>query len=249
VKETRRNKPIILKLLREGASIDEISRKVGCTESNISYHRKRAGFPRLNLINHDYIEIQKFYDQGHTVKDVCKKFEISVSVLFLAKERGEFKTRTHDQSRTLSKYPYSRVYFIKCPVTEILFCSPTKVKYHLSASMHIRTYRARASFKFNVYDYPTEFNLKLIKKYGWYSPNGYKKRNKKVNLSGVSRDHLYSILDGFKNNINSKILSHPANCKIVEHYKNNTSKGSKSSITLEELHEKIRLWDKKYPIS
>jgi hypothetical protein len=67
-------------------------------------------------------------------------------------------------------------------------------------------------------------------------------------LSGVSRDHLYSILDGYTNKIDPKLLSHPANCRIMVHNgpNGNNSKNSKSSITLEELKIRINIWTKKY---
>lgn len=134
----------------------------------------------------------------------------------------------------------------KCPITGIEWTADRYQKYHDSVKIKYETYRTRCKFKFNVYDYPDEFDLSLIEKFGWYSPNGFKFKNKKPNLNGVSRDHQLSIFEGFKNNINPKIMSHPANCKIVEHYKENASKGSKSSFDDEELERRIRLWNKKY---
>lgn len=121
-------------------------------------------------------------------------------------------------------------------------------KYCIACSPNISLYRSRAAFKFNVYEFPKEFDLGLIEKYGWYSPNGYKKRNKTPNLQGVSRDHLYSVLDGFENNIDPKILSHPANCKIMIHNgpNGNNSKNRRSEITITELEERIKDWEKKY---
>lgn len=126
--------------------------------------------------------------------------------------------------------------------------SKEKGKYCESCTPNIAIYRSRASFNFNVYHYPEEFNLSLIEEYGWYSPNGYKRRNKKSNLSGVSRDHMYSILDGFENNIDPVILSHPANCRIMVHNGKggNNSKNRKSEITIDELLKRIDRWDVKY---
>jgi hypothetical protein len=87
----------------------------------------------------------------------------------------------------------------------------------------------------------------LVEKYGWFSPNGYKKRNKTPNLNGVSRDHLYTISDGFKYNIDSTIISHPANCQILQHNgPNGNNSKKKSNITLEELLLKISIWNLKY---
>lgn len=101
-------------------------------------------------------------------------------------------------------------------------------------------YRPSCVFKFNPYDYPDEFNLELIKQYGWYSP-----LNKKNNLYGISKDHKYSVKEGYINGVSPDIISHPANCELLL-FSNNSRKRDKSSITLEELYEKIKNWDSKY---
>ena len=75
-----------------------------------------------------------------------------------------------------------------------------------------------------------------MEKYGWYSPS-----NKNNNLLGVSKDHLYSVKDGFLNVIDPSIIKHPANCKLMLH-KDNNSKGYKSIITLDELLDRIKKW-------
>jgi Rps23 Pro-64 3,4-dihydroxylase Tpa1-like proline 4-hydroxylase len=96
-----------------------------------------------------------------------------------------------------------------------------------------KIYKAETNFKFNLSDYPDMFDFSLIEKYGWYSPS-----NKKNNLSGVSRDHMLSVKEGFELGIDPKLLAHPANCKLMIH-NDNVSKNKKSSITLEELLERI----------
>lgn len=90
-------------------------------------------------------------------------------------------------------------------------------------------------FKFNVYDFPTYFDISLIEKFGWY-----KASNRGNNLNGISRDHLLSIADGFKNKIDPFFMSHPANCCLMQH-KENAKKNKRSSITFEELASKILL--------
>ena len=92
-------------------------------------------------------------------------------------------------------------------------------------------------------DYPDEFDFELIEQYGWY-----KAKNRGNNLNGVSRDHMYSVKEGFLNKVDPKILAHPANCRLIRH-NDNVSKGSKSTITLEQLLERIRIWNKKYNLS
>ena len=60
------------------------------------------------------------------------------------------------------------------------------------------------------------------------------------------RDHMFSVADGFKLGVDPKIMRHPANCQLIT-IAEKRKKGDKSCITLDELLERIRLWDIKYP--
>jgi len=106
--------------------------------------------------------------------------------------------------------------------------------------LEIAKYREACKFKFSLNQFPDEFDFDLIRKYGWY-----KAKNHGDNLTGVSRDHMYSVMDGFVNHIDPKILSHPANCKLMIHSEN-ISKHNSSSITLDELLKRIDQWNLKY---
>ena len=105
---------------------------------------------------------------------------------------------------------------------------------------YYKAYRPSCEFQFTLSDYPEEFDFKLIQEHGWYSPS-----NKDNNLKGISRDHLYSVKDGFINKVDPTIISHPANCKLVIHT-DNQRKNVKSDITLEGLKERINIWNLKY---
>lgn len=105
---------------------------------------------------------------------------------------------------------------------------------------YYKAYRPSCEFRFVLSDYPEEFDFELIKKHGWYSPS-----NKYNNLQGVSRDHLYSVKDGFQNKVDPTLISHPANCKLVIHT-DNQKKNTKSEISMEELFERIKIWNLKY---
>lgn len=101
-----------------------------------------------------------------------------------------------------------------------------------------KLYRPLCEFKFEVTEFD-EFDLSIIEKYGWYSPT-----NKGNNLGGISRDHIYSIKDGFINNICPDIISHPANCKLMIHNEN-SKKNSRSDITIDELILRIKYFPTK----
>lgn len=147
------------------------------------------------------------------------------------------------------KYPHSRVAFINCPKTNKPYCSRNrdgsvrKCSPYISKTDKEKYYKATL-FKFNVYNYPAEFNLNLILENGWYCcPSKFRKGTK--NTNGVSRDHIFSVMDGFYNNIPPEVISHPANCQLSLHV-DNLKKGRKSLISIDQLYEKIKSWDKKY---
>lgn len=113
-----------------------------------------------------------------------------------------------------------------------IICDDCKITYY-------KYYRPLCEFDFNLNNHPNKFNLSLIKKHGRYSPS-----NKNNNLNGVSRDHMYSVYSGFINKVDSEIIKHPANCRLLLHADNNKKK-TRNTITLEQLLEKIKSWDSK----
>lgn len=110
------------------------------------------------------------------------------------------------------------------------------MEFNRSIKSEWEQYAIKCKFKFNVYDYPDKFDLSLINEHGWYSAS-----NRGNNLNGVSRDHRYSVKQGFINGIDPDIISHPANCSLILHTENQ-SKREKCSITLEQLYEEVDLW-------
>ena len=103
-------------------------------------------------------------------------------------------------------------------------------------------YEMKCRFKFALQDFPDAFDFDLIAKYGWYSAP-----NHGNNSQGVERDHMFSISEGFKQQIDPYYISHPANCKLLLHSDNN-SKNTKCSISKEELMQRIEDWNKKYGV-
>jgi hypothetical protein len=69
-----------------------------------------------------------------------------------------------------------------------------------------------------------------------------------LNPDGMTRDHMYSIFDGWRNAVDPKIISHPANCQFMSH-SSNSSKNNSSSISLLGLKTRIAHWDKLKPLS
>ncbi|MEO6304484.1 MAG: hypothetical protein ABIP51_15080 [Bacteroidia bacterium] len=128
------------------------------------------------------------------------------------------------------------------------FCAElleTKTKKHICEKCrrnYYDYYRFSAEFNFEFKKYKNFFSEEendLIKKNGWYSPS-----NKRNNLKGVSKDHMFSVRDGFINKIDIQIIKHPANCKILIH-SDNQKKKSNSSISLLNLLKRIKEFEEK----
>lgn len=118
------------------------------------------------------------------------------------------------------------------------FCSSNCARQSKRSSNEFLNYRNDCKFLFNVWHHPDKFDLELIRKHGWY-----KAKNRGDNLNGVSRDHMISVMYGWENGVDPKIISHPANCKLMIHTEN-ISKNKKCSLLLEELIKRIEEWDK-----
>lgn len=112
-----------------------------------------------------------------------------------------------------------------------IICDECRINYY-------EYYRPSSNFDFDINLYKDRFDLSIVENFGWYSPS-----NKGNNLNGVSKDHLFSVKDGFINKVSIDIIKHPANCRLMIH-RHNQVKNSKSIITLEELLKRIEEWDK-----
>ena len=149
----------------------------------------------------------------------------------------------------VEKSPYSKIKFMLCTHTNQYYSNRNADGSIRRCSPYVKNdkekYYNAARFRFNVYHYPEEFDIQLIEKNGWYTCPGLKRKGQPKNILGVSRDHIISVSYGFANNIDPKIISHPANCCIMLHSENK-HKHNTCDLTLEKLLEKIATWDKKY---
>lgn len=142
--------------------------------------------------------------------------------------------------------PYTKIYLRTCKFSKLKWYSRTTDKIHPSLKSEYQKYSAQCRFKFGLSSY-TEWFLyanELILKHGWYA-SASRTHTTVSNLNGVSRDHKISVNYGYRNNIDPKIISHPANCEIMQHRKNN-SKNSECSITLEQLLLDIEKFNNTY---
>ena len=121
------------------------------------------------------------------------------------------------------------------------YCSSTCRRADQKSTDAYVAYYNECKFKFHVYHFPEEFDLSLLEQHGWY-----KAKNNGDNLKGVSRDHKISVKHGWKNDIPSDVIRHPANCELMLH-SDNSSKSDGCSIDLEEFLKEIKIWNAKHP--
>ena len=139
--------------------------------------------------------------------------------------------------------PYTTIYRNVCAKSGIIFYYKSWQKFHPSVLSDRENYYRRCKFNFSISQFPLWFDGSLIEQHGWYSTPGSRKGIK--NLNGVSRDHMISINYGYINNIDPKLIGHPANCQLLQHSQNNKKK-TDCSITLDELNQKIVEFEKLY---
>jgi len=174
---------------------------------------------RLFIRDMDWVAIQKLYDSGCSTREVGAQFGITANTMNKATKIGLFKTRSGSESKKMQLALKPRTY--------------AKQRAERSALVN---YRADCQFKFSLWDYPDKFDFSLLETYGWYSA-----KNRGNNTNGVSRDHAVSIRYGFDNNIHPSIMSHPANCCLMQQRKN-AAKSLQCSMTLGELFARIEIF-------
>jgi hypothetical protein len=178
---------------------------------------------RVYISDMPWEEIQRHYNEGMSLRDLQKKFRISFKTFQKAKKLNLFVPRDLSSAMKIT-----------------LMINPRNYSHIRKNRSALKNYRADCTFKFNLSDYPDEFNFELIESYGWYKP-----KNRGDNINGVSRDHAVSVKYGFDNNLPAEHLAHPANCVLMRHG-DNVSKYSKISMSYEELLKRIEAWDQKY---
>lgn len=161
-----------------------------------------------------------------------QKLSVSKSLIKYNVSIGNRPGSLHDTIKTASG-EFSKVHFMKCKFCNNIFTAMSatrvcKICQHLKWNNNKDQY----SFKFNIYEYPELFDLNMLQQKGWVAFGG--KRGGDKNSNGLSRDHRVSVNDAKKFNYDPYYISHPLNCELMLHIKNN-KKNTKSSISYNEL--------------
>ena len=84
-------------LLDAGLSGAAIARELGISKSTVSYHRRRLGEVIDTRCNrrYDWAEVQRFYDEGHSIRECQEQFGFARKTFMDAAARGAIRTRPH----------------------------------------------------------------------------------------------------------------------------------------------------------
>ena len=186
---------------------------------------------------------QKHFNDGKYKKTCSNKCAKKLTVQKTNKEERNKKIKQYAKENVHAKEHFCKYCGNILDSRKKVFCSDScKLEFRLKNKEHKQIYKHFCKFTFALNQYPSEFDFNLINTYGWY-----KAKNHGDNPEGISRDHCYSIDKGFENLIDPYIISHPANCILIQQRKNAT-KYTKCDIDINDLINKIKLWNNKYGV-
>jgi len=86
---------VVRDLLSRGYSVSQAARELRLSAATVSYHRRKLGFEpsRKYAARKDWAEIQRFYDEGHSVRECEARFGFSSRSWGRAVGRGDLRPR------------------------------------------------------------------------------------------------------------------------------------------------------------
>jgi hypothetical protein len=86
----------VLQLWGQGLPQAAIARALDITKSTVAFHLRAVRQPDSRFRRrYDWIEVQSFYDAGHSVNECVARFGFSKQTWHAAKNRGDIVTRPH----------------------------------------------------------------------------------------------------------------------------------------------------------
>jgi len=99
-------------LLEEGRGVNEIARLLEINSATVSYHKGKLGYPKSEIcaLRYDWEAVQRYYDEGHSVRQCMKHFGFSSAAWTDAVNRGALVARPQSMplGKLLVHHPRSR---------------------------------------------------------------------------------------------------------------------------------------------
>lgn len=100
-----RTREVVAELLAQGLSRAEVARQLGLRKGTVSYHARRMGLEvdERAARRYDWSAVQRYYDEGHSVRECVKAFGFTSQTWQAAQKRGAVVTRPQ---KTPSEQPF-----------------------------------------------------------------------------------------------------------------------------------------------
>lgn len=87
----------VAELHEQGLNGRQIGRALGLSKATVAYHLRRLGEPVDERCNrrYDWLEVQRFYDAGHSITECQQEFGFARASFMAAARRGDVATRPH----------------------------------------------------------------------------------------------------------------------------------------------------------
>jgi hypothetical protein len=215
--KTQINKEDLIRLyVHEKLNQREIAELYNCDRKNIDYYLKKFSIPKRSKSESHYIMEAKNRGNEITIDEILKLLKGGMYLKDIC--------HTLNISRTsLYKYTVQAGYNFRNHGLQ----RERQSKLMKHTKFTDKGYTARISKWAGFEDYRIKANRHAQKQFGYIVPKGY------------SIDHLYSVKDGYANNVPIDIISHMFNLRIIP-ISENIRKGTGSIITLNQLYDGVQ---------
>jgi len=234
---------------RKNCSKAAIKRFLNETKENKNIRINKAKIGAKNYFNNETIikRNQRINSKKRTIEKLKRKhpiFVIEEEMRYNPDKPGEKEIQVHCKNHNCpnskeqggwftpsSRQIEQRISGLNNNTSYFYCCDKCKQECHL---FNLQSDPNRLKEYINYINLVYNITHKSIQKHG----NKIKNLKLRGREHGYDLDHKYSIFDGFKNNINPKIIGHWKNLEILKDNENR-SKGKNSSINLNELLKEI----------
>lgn len=216
--------------IEKGKTQQEIARMYGCDRKNIAYYLKKYDIKKkhedIYIKNYKpkptINEVLKYIDEGYMVGEIAKMYNLGRGTISKILKDNGYNLRNHKgQTQRQSQRMKVDNPFKDQEVKEKAVSNSHKTK-----NQNYERIRSKFDSDMSFKQYSKIARHIAYYHYGRKTPEGF------------AIDHMYSVYDGYRNQVPLNIISAPQNLRLVTQ-KENIDKHKSSIITLKELYKMI----------
>jgi hypothetical protein len=232
-------------LYTSGATISQIAASKGFKDNVVAAALKRNNVPvyarntrQIECFNH-IEELITQYQEGKSLTELGKLHNMGPSTIkLILDKRGLYKKPSNTKVDMTSDHIQSAIHLAKQGMTHKDIGAQLGYSVWVIQRNLVAAGITRPKGQTNLTNYQSQVRRLTMINYNKYknyiNPSNLPRGKKTYHI-----DHIYSVYDGFTNNIPANVIAHPANLQMLSS-KQNIIKRTKSHHTVEELMEKIK---------